>query len=355
MYESVGLTSVRVTDPGTSPWSFEWLRHEMAEPAAYAVRTATWLTGERNGAAVVVRPVTLPGDNPYVAVVAEIDPPVFAGLHLVSQSLFEPFRFQPQGTALGSEPVDRAFSARAHDPIRAVRLFTRTAPNDTFAWDIGQAGDRNALRIDDRTVASYIAGVQPTEARIEADLDLVSTLARRFSERMRLVPERDDEIGARESWARVAGGWSLPFDPARWKIRGEHEGRRIEAVLEGIPPAVSTIVRVSFRIPLGAGVFIRTGIREKRKVSASGFPEIDRWMLFDARDRERALAAVADPEVRFTLAGEARTSNVAMTDWSISSARGGFMRGSEVSGRIEKLASIVDRVTPLLRTAGPFR
>lgn len=355
MYESLGLSSVRVTDPGTSPWSFEWLRREIAEPAAYAVRAATWLTGERKGVAVVVRPVTLPGDNPYVAVVAEIDPPIFAGLHLVSRALIEPFRFQPQNSAIGMEPIDRSFAARAADPHRATRLFGRSAPNDTFAWDVGQAGDQNALRIDDRTVAAYVAGAQPTEGRIDADLDLVSVLARRFSERMRLVPERADESEARESWARVAAGWSLSFDPARWKIRGEHEGRRIEAALEGIPPAISTIVRVSFRMPLGAGVFIRTGIREKKKTSASGHAEIDRWMLFDARDRERALAVVADPEVRFALAGEARTSNVAMTDWSISSARGGFMRGRDLSARIEKLAGIVDRVTPLLRTAGPFR
>ena len=156
MYESLGLTPVRVTDPGTSPWSFEWLRHEIAEPAAYAVRTATWLTGERNGAAVVVRPVTLPGDNPYIAVVAEIDPPVFAGLHLVSQTLFEPFRFQPQGTALGSEPVDRAFSARAHDPIRAVRLFTRSEARAT--------GDA-VLRRRPRRATAHPAGLASTAVR----------------------------------------------------------------------------------------------------------------------------------------------------------------------------------------------
>lgn len=355
MYESLGLSSARVTDPGTSPWTFGWLRREMAEPPAYATRTASWLVGERDGINVVVRSVTLPGDHPYVAVVAEIDPPLLAGLHMLSRSLIEPLRFQPPLTALGVEPIDRGYSARAHDPRRAQRLFQRSWPDDTFAWNVGRAGEQNPLRIDDRTVASYIAGAQPTEQRIDADLGLVTSLARAFGERHRLLPENADETKARESWGRVAAGWSLAFDPARWTIAGEHEGRRIEATLEGVPPAISTIVRVSFRIPLGAGVFVRSGIREKKTVSASGHPEIDRMLLFDARDRERALAALADPDVRFVLAAEARSANVALTDWSITSARGGFMRGRELSARIEALASIVDRVTPHLRTAGPFR
>jgi hypothetical protein len=349
------LSEIRVTDPGTSPWSFGWLRKEIAEPPAFATRTATWMFGERNGVAVVVRPAMLPGESPYVAVVAEIDPPILAGLHLLSHSLVAPFRFQTQDTGLGIEPIDRAYAARAHDIQRAQRLFERSAPHDTFMWNVGVVGERNPLRIDDRTVASWIAGAQPSQQRIDDDLDLVSTLARGFAERLPLLPERAAENEARESWGRAAAGWSLSFDRARWRISGENEGRLMEAVLEGIPPAVSTIVRVSFRMPLGAGVFVRNGIREKDKVSASSHPELDQHLLFDARDRDRALAALADPEVRSVLAAEARVANVALTDWSITSARGGFMRGRDVSAHFEALASIIDRVTPNLRGAGPFR
>lgn len=355
MYESLGLSSIRVTDPGTSPWSFEWLRREMVEPPAYATRTVSWLVGERNGISVVVRPVRLPREQPYVAVVAQIDPPLLAGLYLLTHSLIEPFRFSGATPSLGMAPVDRAFICRSHDRERALRLFTRAAPNDDFAWFVGDAGRRNLLCIDDRSASSYIAGAQPEERRIDDDIELVTALARRFAERTKYLPERPDEAGARESWSRVASGWSLVFDPARWKISGENEGRRIEVVLEGVPPAVSTIVRVGFRLPLGAGLFLRSGIREKKKVSASGHPELDRAMLFDARDPRRARSAVSDPAVRFALAAEARIANVTMTDHSVTSARGGFMRGREISGHIETLAAIVDRVTPTLRNAGPFR
>jgi hypothetical protein len=351
----VNLRSVRVTDPGTSPWSFAWLRQEMAEPPAFPTRTATWMFGEQAGVAVVVRPVVLPGNHPYVAVVAEIDPPLLTGLYLLTHSLRDPFKFDGVPPPMGMPPIDRVFISRAHDRARALRLFLRAGPNDDFAWALGEAGSRNPLCIDDRSVSSYIAGAQPADARIEEDLDLVTSLARRLSERTRLVPERPDEVEARESWSRAAAGWSLVFDPARWTITGEHEGRRIGVLLDGTPPAISTIVRVSFRMPLGAGLFMRSGIREKKTVSASGYPELDRGMLFDARDYPRALAAIADPSVRQALAAEASIANVAMTDWTITSARGGFMRGREVSAHIEALASIVDRVTPLMRTAGPFR
>jgi hypothetical protein len=344
-----------VTDPGTSPWSFEWLRHEMAEPPAYATRTATWLIGRRHGVFVVVRPVKLPREQPYVAAVAEIDPPLFTGLYLLTHSLIEPFRFSGATPTIGLPHIDRAFICRAHRYERALRLFSRLGPNDDFAWGVGDAGHRTMLCIDDRSVASYVAGTQPSEARIEDDVELVASLAKRFGERAKFLPEHSDAAHARESWARAASGWSLSFDPARWKITGEHESRRIDVVLDGIPPAVATIVRVGFRMPLGAGLFLRSGIRDKKKVSASGHPELDRSMLFDARDRERALDAVSDPAVRFALAGEARSANVTMTDQSITSARGGFMRGREISAHIEALCSIVDRVTPLMRSAGPFR
>lgn len=344
-----------MTDPGTSPWSFEWLRHEVAEPPAYATRAATWLVGERSGISVVVRPVKLPRDRPYVAVVARIDPPLLAGLYLLGHSLVDAFRFSGVTPSFGVPPVDRAFICRSHDRARALRLFLRAGPDDDFAWVVGDAGHRNPLCIDDRSVSSYIEGVEPKEGRIQADIELVTMLARRFAERTRYLPERPDEAEARESWARAAAGWSLVFDPARWEITGENEGRRMEVLLEGVPPAIATIVRVGFRMPLAAGLFLRSGIREKPKVSASGHAELDRALLFDARDRERALAAVSDPAVRFALANEARGANVTMTDHSITSARGGFMRGREISARIEALCSIVDRVTPMLRSAGPFR
>lgn len=346
---------MRVTDPGTSPWSFAWLRHEMAEPPAFATRTATWMFGEHDGVAVVVRPMVLPGNQPYVAVVAEIDPPLLTGLYLLTHSLIEPFKFDGVPPPLGMPPIDRAFISRAHDRSRALRLFLRAGANDDFAWVVGEAGLRSRLRVDDRSVSTYIAGARPQDSRVDDDIELVSSLAQRFRERTRLLPERPDEVEARESWARAAAGWSVVFDPARWTISGEHEGRRIGVLLDGTPPAISTLVRVSFRMPLGAGLFLRSGIREKTTVSASGWSELDRGMLFDARDAVRARAAIDDPAVRRALASEASSANVAMTDWSITSGRGGFMRGRDVSAHIETLASIVDRVTPLLRSAGPFR
>jgi hypothetical protein len=126
-------------------------------------------------------------------------------------------------------------------------------------------------------------------------------------------------------------------------------------MLEGIPPSVATVVRVAFRLPLGAGLFIRSGLREKKMASRSGYRELDEHLLYDAHDGVRAQKVIADEAVRAGLAQEARVANVTMTDRGITSARGGFMRGREVSARIEALAAIVDRVTPLLRTAGPFR
>lgn len=357
MYESLGLRSIRVTDPGTGPWGFDWLRRELAEPPAFATHVASWLFGERDGVAIVVRPVSLPGDaeNPCTAIVAEIDPPLFTGLRMFSRSLAQPFRFESPTFVLGVPMIDRPFVVRVHDKDRALRLFARGGVNDNFAWSLGDAGTKKNLLIDDRTVASYVIGRVPSEAHVEEDLEVVSYYARHFAERVPSLPERPEEHEARESWARAAAGWSLVFDPARWKISGEHEGRRIDVTLEGIPPSVATIVRVSFRLPLGVGLFVRSGLRDKKMASRSGHSDLDEHLLYDARDGVKAQQAIADPAVRSALAEEARIANVTMTDRGITSARGGFLRGREVSARIEALSAIVDRITPQLRTAGPFR
>src|SRR5262245_11822320 len=184
--------------------------------------------------------MTLPGDNPFVAVVAEIDPPLLTGLRMFSRSLVGPFGFTSPSFELGLPAIDRTFVVRLHDPERALRILARPGERLEFALALREAGSRNALVIDDRTVSSLVPTPHSNEREVAADIDLVTSLARRFAERVPSLPERPEEHEARESWTRTAAGWSLEFDAARWKINGEHEGRKIDVVLEGLPPSVAT-------------------------------------------------------------------------------------------------------------------
>lgn len=91
---------------------------------------------------------------------------------------------------LGLPPIDRSFVFRAHDRERALRLFQRAEMNDDFAWVVAEAGEHNPLVIDDRSVASFVAGSAPQQSRIDDDIELVTSLARRFAGRLRLLEER---------------------------------------------------------------------------------------------------------------------------------------------------------------------
>jgi hypothetical protein len=362
-----------VSDLHVTGTTFQTLRREMEQGAAWpgTAGTTPWLYGQRRDASVIVRSLTLrmttenkkPTAPTHVAAIAEIDPPLFAGLRLFSGDLVPFF-----GYAKGNEPtshpsLDTKFLSYAFDMDRVREIFVPRGTPDRLGEAVGHANASCSIVIRDSQVESIatLPG-EPNIARIDELVDISTSIAREISNRARNLRQTPLEISARSAWHKLAVRLGLSIDPMRWHIYGPLEGVEVSAMLEGSPPGVSTTFRARFRTRLSTSLFLRRGFRSRQAFvtwadgNAPGFPELDGVLVLQARDPEQARAILGDVELRKLLAAEAKTSNLVMDESEIVLGRGGFADPREIGHRLHALVAIVNQLTPAPRTnAGPFR
>jgi hypothetical protein len=366
---AVGLTLAHVADAHVTGTTFEALRREMKQgrAAAGAPGTTPWLHGERRDVAVIVRPLTL-GATPaarsagptHIAAVAQIDPPLFAGLRMYSRDLVALFGVAQGDVPTGHPALDPWFLTFAFDPARVRELLLPGGLPDGLGEAISHARFQCSVLVKDSAVEAIGAGASGASratARIDGLVDIATRLAREISTRARTLRQTPLEQKARDAWQHLAATLGLSVDPLRWHIFGRLRDVDVSVTLEGSPPAVSTSFRARLRSRLPVPLFLRRGFRENAWSAPPpmGFPELDALLVLQTADHERARAVLADPSLRALLVEEATTSNLVLDDRAVVLGRGGFASTREIAHRLEALVAIVDRLTPPLPAAGPFR
>ena len=358
---ATSLTLAHVVPELVTGTTFHSLRREMAHAATspHSYATSPWLHGARREVAVIVHASAMrqvggpPTSEPtHTSAIAEIDPPLFAGLRLFSRGLIAFFGAPARPTLTGHPSLDTRFVATALDMQRVQEILLPRGLPDRLGEAIAQAERWSSLVIKDSMVQAIGLGATPYRERIESLVDIATSLAREISARARNLRQSPLEVSGRESWRKVAASLGLSIDPLRWHIFGTLGGVEVSAMLDGSPPAVSTTFRARFRSRLAYGLLLR---RDFRATASSGFPDLDKLFALEANDLPGARGLFADPELRRRIGVEADTSNVVLDEHGIVVARGGFASPRELARRLESLVGIVDRMTPAARSAGPFR
>jgi hypothetical protein len=368
---SLRMELAHVADANVTATSFQTLRREMARGTCVrpSYLTSPWMQGQRNDVAVVTRVVAMrhagttekPQGPTHSAAIAEIDPPLFAGLRMFSRDLVAYFGVSTAAEATGHPSLDTRFLTYAFD-LRRVRevLLPRGYP-DRLGEGIAQASNSCSLVVKDSSVEALALGASADVARFDGLIDIATSIAREVSQRARWVEHQPLEIQAREAWQKLAATLGLSVDPLRWHIYGAIDGVDVSVTLDGSPPGVSTLFRARFRSPLACSLLLRSGYRDTNILGRAadqgspGFPELDPLLVLHTAHLPQARALLAEPALRQMIATEARSSNLVLDEREITLGRGGFASTREIKRRLEALVAIVDRLTPGIRAAGPFR
>jgi hypothetical protein len=356
-----GLGLAHVAAEHVTSATFHALRREMTQATmpSPSHHTSPWLHGARRDVAVIVHTVgmrqvgeTAPNAPNHTCAIAEIDPPLFAGLRLFSRGLIA-FFGAPLHSELTAHPsLDTRFVSAAFDMPRVREILLPHGLPDRLGEAIAHAAQSCNLVVRDSTVEAFGLGVTPDHDRVEGLVDIATSLAREISVRARNLRQTPLEISGRQSWQRLAASLGLSVDPLRWHMFGALHGVEVSAMLDGSPPAVSTTFRARFRSRLAYGLLLRRDFRGK---GDTGFPDLDGLFALRAHDPMGARMLFADPRLRQQLAAEASTSNLVLDEREVVVGRGGFASPREIGRRLESLVAIVDRMTPAPPTAGPFR
>lgn len=357
---AAGLQVAHVVPELVTGTTFHSLRREMAHATSSPSHaTSPWLHGVRRDVAVIVHTTPMrqvgtpaPIEATHTSAIAEIDPPLFAGLRLFSRGLIAFFGAPAKAELTAHPSLDTRFVATAFDMQRVQEILLPQGLPDRLGEAIAQADRWSSLVFKDSMVEAIGLGATPNRERVESLVDIATSLAREISARARNVRQSPLEISGRESWRKVAAALGLSIDPLRWHMFGTLGGVQVSAMLDGSPPAVSMTFRARFRTRLAYGLLLRRDFRAK---GDSGFADLDRVFALQANDQVRARGLFADPRLRRRLVGEAETSNVVLDEHEVVLGRGGFASPGEISRRLESLVAVVDAMTPGVRAAGPFR
>lgn len=355
-----GLALIHVSEAHLTAATFHRLRGEMVQGTRPrgSPGAVPWLHGARNDVAVVVRAIVLQQvgearhhEPTHLSAIAEIDPPLFAGLRLASRELI-PFHGLAHGTkSTGQRELDGRFTMMAFDGPRAAEVLLGRA---SLVEDLVRASRAFGVVVKDSSVELMVQGQTPTVERVQALVATATLLARELSRRAREITQSAMEIQARSAWHRLAVSLGLSVDPLRWHLLGRLADVDVSAMLEGSPPAVFVTFRARFRTRLACPFFLRCGF-SKAAAHRTGYPELDRLLVLETQAKEQVRGLLASPELRALLAAEAAAANLMVDDTEIVLGRGGFATTREIRERLHALVAIVDALTPRPPAAGPFR
>jgi hypothetical protein len=378
----LGLAIAMVSERSMVGWSFASVRRELAEPAMPEPKTTPWLHGERGGISVIAAPVWLaswthihqPYDGtlmdtpmppaPYTLAMAEIDPPLFAGVRMVNR---DSTRFGPPvAEALvrfGDPTLDTKLWTYAFDVDRLHRIFAPRHAGDDFAQAIATATTMAIVSIQDGVVEVMTPGHGYAPRQLEGQLEIATTIARELSARSSMLPERAGEGPAKSGWATEVGARGLGFDPHRWHAFGRVGGVAVEVLLESAADGVHTTVRAMFRASLGCGLYVKRGRRPplfgifwRAEGLELGDEDWDRVFRVEAFDAVQVRALLKDRRLRASLIHLARdASELVLNDAEVLVAAEGVVPPSRLGAMIDVVVSVVDALTPPLPSAGPFR
>ena len=216
-----------------------------------------WISGEQRGVEFVVggRTVVTRTDEGtettrFTHWLAEIDPPLWMGLHgrlRKGGALAQFFETNtPQWTAWDPARMSALFGVRMNDGFDPYDVLAK-------AFEVGLKAevDDHSVRFERETYALHPNSVGPP-------IDMMLFVAERLKlARLRLGPARW-ELDAAAVWTAFSGRCGLTFDRDRLRLHGTLEGSRVDMRLVG-EPVPRTTLRVRYPKPLGIGLFIGRG------------------------------------------------------------------------------------------------
>ena len=298
---------------------------------------------------------------PYHTIaMAEIDPPIFAGLQLVTRPSG---RFGPP-RLFGQMPIARAdlagqLWATAHDPARVNALFSLGVPELLLRESLRQGA---LIAMHDGVVEVSVMGL-PSPPVFRVLVDWAAQLGAELSTLSYALPLRMADVPWSEGWARAAGERGLAFDPKRWLVQGTIDGIAIEARLETGHGTLATSVRAKLRSALACGLSLRRALETERPGIFRKGPgnvfvgerEFDAdfaiWAIDPDAARER-LARDGVTDALRTLAAGAK--QVLVDDTSVFVSDDGCSDGASLARHIDAVRAVVTALSPTLQT-GAYR
>lgn len=378
---ALGLSPAVVSEGSMLGWSFASFRREIGEPVTPDPKTTPWLHGTWKGTGVIVRvarlalaplivdfPTMLDRMMPstreglFTMVVAEITPPLFAGVRMAT---FGSYRFGPPVhemlVRIPPPRLHRAFLSYAANVPRFQRLFDQHDPSDDFPEVLAAAAERLPITIQDGVVEVFLTGRVTDAGFVSGGLDVAAAIAKELSRRASALPEEPAVTKSKSAWAEVLASRGLQFDPAHWHGFGRVNGAPVEVLLEPTESFVRTTVRALFPAPLGAALDVAhvasssfIGRLAPAPGVATGDVAFDASFSVGALDEARARAVLGEA-VRGLLSQAIRGgAHLLMNDAEVLLAKEQCVAPRELGQLIDDALAIVAAVSGT-RPAPPYR
>jgi hypothetical protein len=342
--------------------SFRQLKRALGSPAGPPPSLGHWLYGRRSGSEVlVVVYSTGSGKNrtTWTACVARIDPPLFLGVDIGTQSPLHGL-FGLEDVELGFPHVDGALELHAPDPQR---LRTLLWPSDATGQHLlAQMMSSSGLRVTDSAVRLTLSGIEADPHVIARRLDTAVWIGQTLAARRRQIGATAGELAQQSVWRGVAEGSHLRFDAERMRIEGELAGAGVEIALE---TDGGLFTAVTCRFPRSIGVNVRL-----RRAGALHFLQGlfggDIQVGDPAFDNLYAVQGYPEPAVRHLLSHAplrvalsnlaARTDDVTMNDMGLFfRMRGVHATEPELAGLLAFVRHVVAAIFGEVQALGPYR
>lgn len=389
--EALGFRLSAVSEGSMYGWSFASFRRELREPAMTEQKLVPWAHGLVDGALVIVRPAffydfTTEGavqrviDPPagsgleryppppplHTMVMAEIDPPLFSGLKMVTKPSA---RFgHPEAAqlfSLSDARLGRRYWTIAHDRARVDAVFAPATDLDPLVGAMLDVPPGTGIALHDGVVEVF-ATAAPSVLAVKVLAQRAAVIARAVSARAAALPPRASDDPLRDEWSRAASARGLAFDPRRFQISGAIRGIELEALVETGHGGLATSVRVKLRRALGCGLSLRRAFETEQpgvlnfvwKIPGNvtiGDRAFDRAFVVDALSRDAAREALSRPGVSSALVALHDVAlQVLVHDEEVFAADDGCRGAAELLALLDRAVAAADALSPSLG-AGAYR
>jgi hypothetical protein len=357
-------------------WNFASFRRVLREPPMSAPKRRQWIHGLWNGMFVVGRPdlfhtwttasrleraitggLRRQYDPPSLQtlVMAEIDPPIFAGLAMVSRPSA---RFGPPDprrlVSLRNGELNERFWTVAYDVARVDALL-RSDVFDGLVEAIRGTAAGVRVALHDGVVEAFVDSL-PSASLVRMLAEISTVFARKLSARSAALSPNPADGPLLEAWAKVAAARGLTFDAQRWRMTGAPEGVEVEILLETGSARLATTVRTMLRPPFGCAIWLRKRLPHDHSSlftrSAIGGVEtgnraFDDTFVVDALQPETARDALSRPGIHQGLLALATdATGVFLHDLDLLVTEDGCASPDRLSTRIDRSVSLANALVP---------
>ncbi len=241
------LDRYETTTPFKAGMTFRQMRSALGVPGSAAPSFAHWLYGVVDGIETIVLTYDVGSGSSavtYTAAIARVDPPLFLGLGIRREGLFEQW-FGTDDIVLNEPEIDRAL----HIMGDAARVRVLLSPSNPESRPLVEHLVRLAcdeLQVTDSYVLVGRTGVVTTPAVVHGFAENARLVARELVARRARLPATPQEAAVIAEWERFADANGFQLDVPRMKLAGAVGGARVEVALETQGTVLSTIVAVRF-------------------------------------------------------------------------------------------------------------